>query len=238
MDHLNELMGKYNIYTVEGEDSTDNLTQSMTHLNELMGKYNIYTVDALDNSKTLWGSFKTGFTDTFSDAINLTLQFEKAGKRAFTSFDKELRNALRNGKFNFNEFARSVIIDLTAIIIKQQMILLLQKAIAMFKTFSFGFGFFEKGTMASANTFQHGGFAKKGQPAIVGEDGPELIIPRNDSEVIPNNKLSDLGKAVTVNFNINTVDARGFNELLVNSRGVIVNMINSAVNEKGRMAIV
>jgi lambda family phage tail tape measure protein len=238
MDHLNELMGKYNIYTVEGEDSTDNLTQSMTHLNELMGKYNIYTVDALDNSKTLWGSFKTGFTDTFSDAINLTLQFEKAGKRAFTSFDKELRNALRNGKFNFNEFARSVIIDLTAIIIKQQMILLLQKAIAMFKTFSFGFGFFEKGTMASANTFQHGGFAKKGQPAIVGEAGPELIIPRNNSEVIPNNKLSDLGKNVTVNFNINTVDARGFNELLVNSRGVIVNMINSAVNEKGRMAIV
>ena len=35
-----------------------------------------------------------------------------------------------------------------------------------------------------------------------------------------------------------TVDARGFNELLVNSRGVIVNMINQAVNEKGRMAIV
>jgi len=26
--------------------------------------------------------------------------------------------------------------------------------------------------------------------------------------------------------------------LLVNSRGVIINMINSAVNEKGRMAIV
>ena len=47
-----------------------------------------------------------------------------------------------------------------------------------------------------------------------------------------------MGQPVTVNFNINTVDARGFNELLVNSRGVIVNMINQAVNEKGRMAIV
>ena len=43
---------------------------------------------------------------------------------------------------------------------------------------------------------------------------------------------------VTVNFNINTVDARGFNELLVNSRGTIVNLINSAMNEKGKMAIV
>ena len=47
-----------------------------------------------------------------------------------------------------------------------------------------------------------------------------------------------MGKAVTVNFNISTVDARGFNELLVNSRGTIVNMINSAVNEKGRVAII
>ena len=39
-------------------------------------------------------------------------------------------------------------------------------------------------------------------------------------------------------FNINTVDARGFNELLVNSRGTLVNIINSAMNEKGKMAIV
>ena len=193
---------------------------------------------SVDRLRQVYESFGRGFTSTWKDATDLVKQFELAGKNAFRSFDTELKKALRSGKFNFQEFARSVIIDLTAIIIKQQMILFLQKAIAMFKTFSFGFGFFEKGTMASANTFQHGGFAKKGQPAIVGEAGPELIIPRNNSEVIPNNKLSDLGKNVTVNFNINTVDARGFNELLVNSRGVIVNMINSAVNEKGRMAIV
>jgi len=47
-----------------------------------------------------------------------------------------------------------------------------------------------------------------------------------------------MSQPVTVNFNISTVDARGFNELLVNSRGTIVNLINSAVNEKGKMAIV
>jgi len=41
-----------------------------------------------------------------------------------------------------------------------------------------------------------------------------------------------------VNFNINTVDSRGFNELLVNSRGVIINLINSAMNEKGRMEVI
>ena len=81
-----------------------------------------------------------------------------------------------------------------------------------------------------------GGPVEKGRPYIVGESGREMFVPNQSGNIVPNDQLG--GKAVTVNFNINTVDARGFNELLVNSRGVIVNMINSAVNEKGRMAIV
>ena len=83
-----------------------------------------------------------------------------------------------------------------------------------------------------------GGRMNQGQPYMVGEAGAELIIPDKPSNVVPNNKLGGMGKAVTVNFNISTVDARGFNELLVNSRGTIVNLINSAVNEKGKMAII
>jgi len=83
-----------------------------------------------------------------------------------------------------------------------------------------------------------GGRVNQGQPYMVGEAGAELIIPDKPSNVVPNNKLGGMGKAVTVNFNISTVDARGFNELLVNSRGTIVNLINSAVNEKGKMAII
>jgi len=82
-----------------------------------------------------------------------------------------------------------------------------------------------------------GGRMNQGEPYMVGEAGAELIVPDRPSNVIPNNKLG-ASQPVTVNFNINTVDARGFNELLVNSRGVIVNIINGAMNEKGKMAIV
>ena len=82
---------------------------------------------------------------------------------------------------------------------------------------------------------QQGGMVKEGQPYMVGEAGKELFVPNQSGKIVPNH---DLGKPVNVNFNINTVDARGFNELLVNSRGVIVNMINNAVNEKGRQAII
>ena len=82
-----------------------------------------------------------------------------------------------------------------------------------------------------------GGRMNQGQPYMVGEAGPELVVPDRASNVIPNNQLGG-GRAVTVNFNINTVDARGFNELLVNSRAVIVNMINTAVNEKGKESLI
>ena len=78
----------------------------------------------------------------------------------------------------------------------------------------------------------------KGEPYMVGEAGAEMVVPDAPSTVIPNSKLNSVSQPVTVNFNINTVDARGFNELLVNSRGLIVGMINQAVNEKGKMAIV
>ncbi|MBT7895869.1 MAG: hypothetical protein HN564_02630, partial [Flavobacteriales bacterium] len=82
-----------------------------------------------------------------------------------------------------------------------------------------------------------GGSVNKGQAYMVGEKGAEMFVPSGSGKIVPNNKVGG-NQPVTVNFNINTVDARGFNELLVNSRGVIVNLINSAVNEKGRAAII
>ena len=82
---------------------------------------------------------------------------------------------------------------------------------------------------------EHGGAVQRGKPYIVGEAGREMFVPNQSGNIIPNDQL---GGAVNVNFNINTVDARGFNELLTNSRATIVGMINSAVNETGRQAII
>ena len=96
--------------------------------------------------------------------------------------------------------------------------------------------------VATISAQKYQGFAKGGRPpvgraSIVGEEGAELFVPDQAGTIVPNNKLG-MSKPVTVNFNINTVDARGFDELLVNSRGTLVSLINSAVNEKGKMAII
>jgi len=89
----------------------------------------------------------------------------------------------------------------------------------------------------STNYRAGGGSVNKDQAYMVGEKGPEMFVPSGSGKIVPNSQMGG-GQPVNVNFNINTVDASGFNELLTNSRGVIVNMINSAVNETGRQAIV
>ena len=90
--------------------------------------------------------------------------------------------------------------------------------------------------------FNKGGSVRKGQPVIVGDSasgkGGELFVPNSSGQIIPNSRLGSMGGAVNVNFNISTVDASGFEELLVRSRGTITQLINNAVNEKGRSSII
>lgn len=85
---------------------------------------------------------------------------------------------------------------------------------------------------------QFGGVRQANQPFLVGEKGAELFTPATAGTVTPNHQLGGAMGATNVTFNINTVSAKGFNELLVNSRGMIVNMINQAVNERGRRNLV
>ena len=89
--------------------------------------------------------------------------------------------------------------------------------------------------------FNKGGSVSKNQPVIVGDSasgkGGELFVPNSSGQIIPNSRLGS-GGGVNVNFNINTVDASGFEELLVRSRGTITQLINNAVNEKGRSSII
>ena len=86
--------------------------------------------------------------------------------------------------------------------------------------------------------FNKGGSVRKGQPVVVGDSvsgkGGELFVPNSSGQIIPNSRLGSMSSGVNVNFNINTVDATGFEELLVNSRGTISQLINQALNEKGQ----
>jgi phage-related minor tail protein len=87
--------------------------------------------------------------------------------------------------------------------------------------------------------FAKGGAVSKGQPIVVGENGAELFIPNQTGQITQSARgTSGNGGATTVNFNINTVDASGFEELLIRSRGTITQLINNAVNERGKESLI
>ena len=77
-----------------------------------------------------------------------------------------------------------------------------------------------------------GGAVSKGQPVIVGEQGAEVFVPNSTGQITQAARGTGGGQT-TVNFNINTLDASGFDDLLVRNRGTITQIINNAVNERG-----
>lgn len=86
--------------------------------------------------------------------------------------------------------------------------------------------------------FAKGGAVSKGQPIVVGEQGAELFVPNQTGQITQSARGTGGGNGTTVNFNINTLDASGFEDLLFRSRGTISALINQAVNEQGRGAVI
>jgi archaellum component FlaC len=221
--------------------------------------------DAVKELTGFYENLKKGFTDAFSTQKEMFKEIQDIGASAFEGLKQSLTDFVMTGKLSFQDLATFIVRKTVEMLIGEAIQMAFKKGLAMFKadaikkafislyegamkTFaSIPFPFnivavggalaFGAGIINKIKGFERGGRPPVGQPSIVGEKGAELFVPDQAGTVVPNDKLG-MNKNVTVNFNINTVDARGFNELLVNSRGVIVNLINSAMNEKGKMAVV
>ena len=261
---LQHVLGENSIEFFELERMIDSIRQALhdVPLQEIVFGLD-ETAESVGFLKESFADFKEGFMEAMNkDVID---GFAKAGKTSFESLKTTLTDFVMTGELNMKKFANVVKRALIEALIGAAVQSAAKKAMAMFKmdaikkalisvyegalkTFaSIPFPFniaatglaikFGMGLVNRIKGFEKGGRPPMGQPSIVGEKGAELFVPDQAGTIIPNNQLG-MGKPVTVNFNINTVDARGFNELLVNSRGVIVNMINSAVNEKGKAALI
>lgn len=91
--------------------------------------------------------------------------------------------------------------------------------------------------------FANGGFAKEGQPAIVGERGPELIVPSSNSRIVSNTNMRNMaagggsgvgGDTAHVTFNINAVSTRDGVEFLIQNKNTITGVVQEAFNRRGQ----
>lgn len=84
---------------------------------------------------------------------------------------------------------------------------------------------------------EEGGTTMGNSPFIVGEAGPEVFVPGRTGTVVPNDGMGGQ-QVVNVNFTINATDTRDFDKLLRSRQGLIISVINQALNESGRRALV
>ena len=77
--------------------------------------------------------------------------------------------------------------------------------------------------------FAEGGSFSSGKPIVVGEQGPEIIMPRRGGTVIPNDQIGG-GRSTVVNVHISTPDAQSFKR----SQSQIAAQMAQAVSQGNR----
>ena len=156
-------------------------------------KQRIMAMDkVLEDQRTFEYGWKKAFASYAENATN----YAKLGEQAFVSVTSNMESALdkfvQTGKLNFKELAASIIQDLIKIQLKAQ-------ATKLFGSLGIGdfFGsIFSSGGGGGAFThsiFSAGGNELgAGQASMVGENGPEMFIPKSAGTIVPNHSINSL----------------------------------------------
>jgi lambda family phage tail tape measure protein len=176
----------------------------------------------LEASREWNAGWKEAFAKYKDDASNAALE-SKTYFDTFTSgFEDAIVKFVQTGKLSFKDLANSMIAEFTKIQAKKLLV-------GLFEGGSTGAGML--GGIGKLLGFASGGNPAIGKPMLVGENGPELMIPRNASTIVPNNALG--GSNITqVTYNIQAADAASFRQMLARDPEFLY-----AVTEKGRSAI-
>lgn len=169
-------------------------------------------------------NFSEGWSSAFRKYAEEAQAYGKLGADMFSSFVGNMNSAIDNfvktGKLSFKSFARSVIQDIIAMMLKFQAMQLL---VASMKALGFGGSPLMTGIVSMMGLPARAEGGPIDGPALVGEKGPELFIPKSAGTVIPNNKLSSaMGGSQTVNnYTINAIDTKSFEQRLLESPNAI-----------------
>lgn len=183
----------------------------------------------------------TTFNDSIKSNITVVEQFANTieGKltSAFTEFFDATSKQFLDFKNLATSIARAVLNELIQVFIVQKLVGVITSAVG-----ALGAG---TSTAEAANltnslpplTFEGGGFTGSGVRAggLDGRGGFMAMVHPNET-VIDHTKGQAVG-GTTVNFNISTVDAVAFDQLLASRKGLITSIINNAMNTQGRMGV-
>ena len=153
--------------------------------------------------------------ESFTDAEKGVAIFQNAMKDIDSQISDDLVNAIFEGenaidslKATFKEAIKQMIADTIRLMVVQTALQ------AIFGFFGYSASFAPSGGISTLTKKQFGGPVMKNKPYIVGEDGPELFMPKQGGDIIPNGKFGGAGAQQNVTYNIQAVDAPSFQALV------------------------
>ena len=240
----NEFIAKIDENIIASKKSMDELMKSATNFTKETEKAGINLQKVKDN---ILEAFKKDF-----ESINATLG--KMAQSGIKAFSRGLAEALVLGKelnMTFKEIAQRLLVDMLAFTIQIVIQETIRNALKKDQVDSEAQITNElrsqttelkrqaaiKAVTSFFSGFAKGGAVSKGQPIVVGERGAELFVPNSTGQITQSARGTG-GQSVNVNFNISTIDSRGFDDALQENRGTITAIINNALAEKGRSELV
>jgi len=178
--------------------------------------------------------------NTIKESILVTKNFADTIDGQLTTAFKNFFDATNKQFLDFKDLATSVT---RAVINELINVFIVQKAVGMVKGAISDIGSVFNGDFGNAvdgmSDFAGGGYTGNGVRAggMDGKGGFMAMVHPNET-VIDHTKGQGMQSAPTVNFNISTVDAAGFDQLLASRKGLITSIINNAMNNQGKMGIV
>jgi lambda family phage tail tape measure protein len=217
----------------EGMDLTADQAQELANgLDQIAQRYKAIAEEQtkqLEYSRSWEAGWKNAFDSYMDNATNAS----KTAGEVFNSITKNMESAIDNfvetGKFSFKDFARSIIQDLIKIELKAQ-------ATKILGALGGSGGIFS--AIGSLFGFANGGTPPLNKPSIVGENGPELFIPKALGTVVPGKdlKMSGGGGGIVnnntyVTNNISAVDAKSVAQLFAENRKTLLGTVEMARKE-------
>ena len=267
LQNLNKVQLESNHHMFEMSNGAIQVAESMKEVTKFtsMSNHHMFEMaNSVEKSKGAFEGFKDGLTSSF-DTTTFD-RFKEAGKTSMEALKTSLTDFVMTGKISFQSLKEVIVRSLVEALvgsavqsavkkasalfkmesIKKAMISVYEGALKTFASIPFPFNIAATGLAIGAGMkfvdkikgFEKGGAVSKGNPILVGERGPELFVPNSTGQITQNARGTGGGNGTTVNFNINTLDASGFEDLLFRSRATISSLINQAVNEQGRGAVI
>lgn len=181
----------------------------------------------LINGFKMFGKGIDDVIDKMTGANGIQQAVDNFAKGAMDNFTQAFTDAVTGAK-NFGEamkgLAKSVVDSLIKMLVQYYITKPLFDAISGGISSAFGGG----GTGASG-TRAMGGPVAGGRPYLVGERGPELMVPSGNGTIVPNNELGGGGVTVVQNINVTTGVQQTVRAEIANLLPQISNAAKSAV---------